>query len=114
VLVRALAVVGVVAVPMLLVYAVVPETVLRLAFGEDTVQAADALVLLRCAVSLLAVAYLGVQYMLALGRLAFLWALGAVAVTEIALLGWTDLESLVSFSPGVVGLTHAGAACVVA
>ncbi len=112
VLVRALAVVGVVAVPMLLVYAVVPETVLRLAFGEETVQAADALFLLGCAMSLLAVSYLGVQYMLALGRLAFLWALGAVAVTEIALLGWTDLESLVSFASVVLAMQAVAAGSV--
>ena len=112
VLVRALAVVGVVAVPMLLVYAVVPETVLRLAFGEDTVPAADALFVLGCAMSLLAVGYLGVQYMLALGRLAFLWALGAVALTEIALLGWTDLESLVSFASVVLAMQAVAAGSV--
>src|SRR3954447_10410766 len=112
VLVRALAVVGVVAVPMLLVYAVVPETVLRLAFGEDTVPAADALFVLGCAMSLLAVGYLGVQYMLALGRLAFLWALGAVAVTEIAVLGWTDLESLVSFASVVLAMQAVAAGSV--
>jgi O-antigen/teichoic acid export membrane protein len=112
VLIRALAVVGVVAVPMLLVYAVVPETVLRLAFGEDTVPAADALFVLGCAMSLLAVGYLGVQYMLALGRLAFLWALGAVALTEIALLGWTDLESLVSFATVVLVMQAVAAGSV--
>jgi hypothetical protein len=105
-------VVGVIAVPMLLVYAVVPETVLRLAFGEDTVQAADALFVLGCAMSLLAVGYLGVQYMLALGRLVFLWALGAVAVTEIAILGWTDLESLVSFASVVLAMQAVAAGSV--
>ena len=67
VLARALAVVGAVAVPMLLVYAIAPETVLRLAFGPETVQAADALFVLGCAMTLLAIGYLGVQYMLALG-----------------------------------------------
>jgi glycosyltransferase involved in cell wall biosynthesis/O-antigen/teichoic acid export membrane protein len=112
VLLRALGVVGVVAVPMLLVYAVVPETVLRLAFGPDTVQAADALFVLACAMSLLAVSYLGVQYMLALGRLAFLWALGAVAVTEVALLGWTNLESLVSFATVVLAMQAVAAGSV--
>ena len=53
-----------------------PETVLRLAFGAETVIAADALFVLGCAMTLLAVGYLGVQYMLALGRVAFLPALG--------------------------------------
>jgi glycosyltransferase involved in cell wall biosynthesis/O-antigen/teichoic acid export membrane protein len=112
VLIRALAVVGAVAVPMLLVYAVVPETVLRLAFGPDTVQAADALFVLACAMSLLAVSYLGVQYMLGLGRRAFLWALGAVATTEVALLGWTDLESLVSFASVVLAMQAVAAGAV--
>ena len=42
--------------------------------------------------TLLAVGYLGVQYMLALGRVAFLPALGVVAVAEIALLGAIGIE----------------------
>ena len=67
VLARALAVVAAVAVPMLIVYALIPETVLRLAFGPETVVAADALLVLGVAMTLLAVGYLGVQYMLALG-----------------------------------------------
>ena len=66
-LARALAVVAAVAVPMLIVYALIPETVLRLAFGPETVVAADALFVLGIAMTLLAVGYLGVQYMLALG-----------------------------------------------
>ena len=70
-------------VPMLLVYAIAPEPVLRLAFGEDTVVAADALFVLGLAMTLLAVCYLCVQYMLALGRLAFLLALAVVAGAEI-------------------------------
>ena len=66
VLVRALGVVAVVAVPMLIVYAVAPSLVLRLAFGEETVQAAGALLVLGFAMTLLAAGYLCVQYMLAL------------------------------------------------
>jgi O-antigen/teichoic acid export membrane protein len=112
VLVRALGVVGAVAVPMLLVYALVPKLVLRLAFGAETEQAANALFVLGCAMTLLAIAYLGVQYMLALGRLAFLWAMGAVAVTEVALLGWTDLESLVSFATVVLAMQAVAAGAV--
>ncbi|WP_051324461.1 glycosyltransferase [Candidatus Solirubrobacter pratensis] len=112
VLVRALAVVGAVAVPMLVVYAAVPETVLRLAFGEDTVQAAGALLVLGLAMTLLAVGYLGVQYMLALGRLSFLWALGLVAGAEVVLLGGADLRSLVGFAGVVLALQAVAAACV--
>ena len=44
-----------------------PEPLLRLAFGPDLTQAADALFVLGVAMTLLAVAYLTVQYMLALG-----------------------------------------------
>ncbi|HWK28883.1 MAG TPA: glycosyltransferase [Solirubrobacter sp.] len=114
VLARALAVVGAIAVPMLVVYALVPATVLRLAFGAETVVAADALFVLGCAMTLLAVAYLGVQYMLALGRVAFLPALGVVAVAEIALLGAIGTHSLLVFAACVLGLQAAGALSVLA
>ncbi|MDA0174481.1 glycosyltransferase [Solirubrobacter taibaiensis] len=112
VLMRALGVVAAVAVPMLLVYAVAPETVLRLAFGPDTVVAADALFVLGCAMTLLAVGYLGVQYSLALGRIAFLPALAAVAVAEIILLGGLGIDSLVTFAGIVLGLQAAAALSV--
>ena len=82
-LVRALAVVAAVALPMLIVYALAPETVLRLAFGQETVVAADALFVLGLRDDAAGVGYLGVQYMLALGRVAFLPALAVVAVAEI-------------------------------
>jgi hypothetical protein len=101
-----------VAVPMLVVYAAVPATVLRLAFGPDTVQAADALFVLGLAMTLLAVGYLGVQYMLALGRLSFLWALALVASAEVALLAGADLRSLVGFAGVVLALQAVAAACV--
>lgn len=114
VLARALAVVGTVAVPMLIVYAVAPATVLRLAFGPETVVAADALFVLGCAMTLLAVGYLAVQYMLALGRVSFLPALAAVAVAEIALLGGLGIESLVTFAAIVLGLQAAAALSVLA
>ena len=66
ILLRALAVVSLVALPMLLAYAVAPELVLRLAFGEETVVASGALFTLGLAMTLLAAGYLCVQYMLAL------------------------------------------------
>ncbi len=114
VLIRALAVVGAVAVPMLIVYGLFPETVLRLAFGPETVVASDALFFLGCAMTLLAIGYLGVQYMLALGRVAFLPALGAVALAEIALLGGLGIESLLTFAAIVLALQAAAAASVLA
>jgi O-antigen/teichoic acid export membrane protein len=109
---RALALVGAVAVPMLIVYALVPGTVLRLAFGPETVRAQDALLVLGVAMTLLAVGYLAVQYMLALGRVAFLPALAVVAALEIALLGDLGTRSLAGFATVVLALQAAAAASV--
>ena len=113
-LARALLVVAVVALPMLLVYAIAPETVLRLAFGEDTVVAADALFVLGLAMTLLAVCYLAVQYLLALGRLGFLPALAVVAGAEIVLLGGLGIESLLTFSMIVLAVQATAALSVLA
>ena len=114
VLARALGVVGAVAVPMLIVYALFPGTLLRLAFGPDTEVAADALFALGLAMTLLAVAYLTVQYMLALGRVAFLPALAAVALAEILLLGGLGIESLVTFAMIVLAVQATAAFSVLA
>ena len=114
VLARALAVVAAVAVPMLIVYGLFPSTVLRLAFGPETVVASDALFVLACAMTLLAVGYLGVQYMLALGRVAFLPALALVAVAELALLSAIGSKSLVVFAACVLALQAAAALSVLA
>ena len=112
VLLKALAVVAGVAAPMLVVYAVAPATVLRLAFGAETVQAADALLLLGAAMTLLAAGYLCVQYMLALGRLSFLYALGVVAATEVALLTGVAGNSLLRFAAVVLALQAAASVAV--
>ena len=76
-----------VALPMLIVYALAPRLVLRLAFGEETVQAAGALLVLGVAMTLLAGGYLCVQYMLALRRVTFLYALAAAAAAEVVAAG---------------------------
>jgi glycosyltransferase involved in cell wall biosynthesis/O-antigen/teichoic acid export membrane protein len=114
VLARALGVVAAVAVPMLIVYGLFPATVLRLAFGPESVVASDALFVLGCAMTLLAVGYLGVQYMLALGRVAFLPALAVVAVAELALLSTIGSKSLVVFAACVLALQAAAALSVLA
>jgi hypothetical protein len=88
--------------------------VLRLAFGPETVVASDALLILGIAMTLLAVGYLGVQYMLALGRVAFLPALGVVAIAEIALLGMIGTKSLLTFAAIVLALQAAAALSVLA
>ncbi len=114
ILLRALGVVSLVALPMLLAYAVAPELVLRLAFGEETVVASGALFTLGLAMTLLAAGYLCVQYMLALNRVTFLFALGAVAGAEIALLSGAGLSTIEGFAIVVLGLQAAAALSVLA
>ena len=78
--------------PSLIVFTVAPETLLRVAFGETFVSAADALPILGLAMTLLAVSTLAVQYMLALHRTAFLYALAVAAIAEPLLLSGGDAE----------------------
>src|SRR5207253_1853793 len=82
VLVRALQITAIIAVPALILFATVPSFILRVAFGEEYTNAADALVVLGAAMTLLAVSYLTVQYLIALGRRGFLPVLALVAVLE--------------------------------
>ncbi len=82
VLSRATIVLAVVCAPALLIFFAVPTFLLRIAFGEKLTQAHAALPLLGVAMTLLAVSYLMVQYLLALGRTSFIWVLGVVAVAE--------------------------------
>jgi len=114
VLLRALGVVAAVAVPMLVVYAIAPRLVLRLAFGEETVPAAGALLVLGVAMTLLAAGYLCVQYMLALREMRFLVALGIAAVAEIGVLSGAGLSSLVGFATVVLALQALAALAVLA
>jgi O-antigen/teichoic acid export membrane protein len=86
ILARTLALIAVVAVPMVVVYAVAAKPLLSAVFGPDLTDASGALPLLGVAMAMLALAYLAVQYMLALGRSNFIWVLGAGAVAEVLLL----------------------------
>ncbi|HEY8866348.1 MAG TPA: hypothetical protein VIM22_05390, partial [Solirubrobacteraceae bacterium] len=101
VLARALAIIMLVAAPMLLVYAAVPGVVLSVGFNVHFHQANNALVLLGAAMSLLAIASLAVQYMLAIEHYAFMWVLGVVAVIEPFLLA-NGGKSLLSFAGAVL------------
>jgi O-antigen/teichoic acid export membrane protein len=74
------------AVPMVLIYSVGGEPLLRIVFGEDLTDASDALPFLGLAMSLLACSYLSVQYLLAMGRASFLFVLGAGVVAEVVVL----------------------------
>ncbi|HEU4975930.1 MAG TPA: glycosyltransferase [Baekduia sp.] len=112
-LLRALGVLAVVAAPALLIFALVPHLLLRVAFGPDLTQASGALPVLGVAMTLLAVAYLTVQYMVALGELRFVWVLGVVAVVEPFLLSAGGL-TLVGFATVVMGLQLVAASAVLA
>jgi glycosyltransferase involved in cell wall biosynthesis/O-antigen/teichoic acid export membrane protein len=112
-LLRALAVLAAVAAPALVIFALVPELLLRVAFGPDLTQASGALPLLGLAMTLLAVAYLTVQYMVALGELRFVWVLGVVAIVEPFLLSAGHF-TLVSFATVVLGLQLVAASAVLA
>src|SRR4051794_12005289 len=108
VLLRALAILIAIAAPALLIFAAAPKLLLRLAFGPDLTLAAGALIFLGAAMTLLAVAYLTVQYMVALGETRFLWVLGVVALCEPVLLSATSLSVT-----GFAGIVFA-VQCVVA
>jgi O-antigen/teichoic acid export membrane protein len=86
VLVRALAIILVCAVPVLLIFAFGARPLLRIAFGPHRLLASDSLLVLGIAFTVLAGTYLAIQYMLALKRTWFLVVIGAVALAEPVLL----------------------------
>ena len=110
-LLRALAVLAAVATPALLIFALIPHFLMKTAFGPDLTLASDALPVLGVAMTLLAVAYLTVQYMVALGELKFVWVLGVVAIVEPFLLSAGDF-TLLSFATVVLGLQLVAASAV--
>ncbi len=109
VLARALAIIGAAAVPCLLIFAVAPRLLIRLAFGANRLLAVDALFILGVAFTVLAATYLAVQYLLALKRTWFLLAIGAVAVVEPILLLNAPKKPL-GFAIVVLGVQLVGAA----
>ncbi len=86
ILMRTVALIVAVAAPMLAIYFFAAEPLLAAVFGPDLVGAASALPWLGVAMTLLACAYLSVQYLLALGRSSFVWVLGVAAAVEVLLL----------------------------
>ena len=97
-LTRSLAIVGALAVPALLIFAAVPHLLLQAAFGEDLTQADSALLTLGIAMSMLALSYLCVQYMLALAKRAFLIPLAICTIAEPILLLASGVDELESFA----------------
>jgi O-antigen/teichoic acid export membrane protein len=86
ILVRALGIVAVCAVPALLIFAVASRLLIKAAFGASKTGASNSLLVLGLAFTVLACTYLAIQYMLAMRRTWFLVLLGAVAVAEPILL----------------------------
>jgi O-antigen/teichoic acid export membrane protein len=83
ILLRTLGLIVAAAIPMVLIYSVAGEPLLRAVFGEDLTGASDALPWLGLAMSLLACTYLSVQYLLALGRAVHLTVLATAVVIEV-------------------------------
>jgi O-antigen/teichoic acid export membrane protein len=86
VLMVALGIVAVCAVPVLLIFGFGATPLLRAAFGSNRLLASNSLLILGIAFAALAATYLAMQYMLALKRTWFLLAMGVVAVAEPILL----------------------------
>ena len=108
VLVRALLIIAVVALPVLLIFAAVPHLLIELAFGKKRAGASDSLLILGVAFTVLAATYLAIQYMLALERYWFLIPLGAVAVAEPILLLHAS-QKPAGFAAVVLAVQAAGA-----
>ncbi|MFM9022702.1 MAG: oligosaccharide flippase family protein [Solirubrobacterales bacterium] len=85
-----------IALPVLAAFFLVPGTILDLVFGDKAALAESALPWLAMAMTFLAAGYLAIQFLLALGRRAFLGALAvaAVAVPVVVALRDTSLESV--------------------
>ena len=86
ILLRTVALIGAAAVPMVLIYTFAGKALLAAVFGDDLTQASDALPWLGLAMTLLACAYLSVQYLLAMGRASFIWVLAVCLILETVLL----------------------------
>jgi O-antigen/teichoic acid export membrane protein len=86
ILLRTLALIAAAAAPMVLIYAVGAKPLLGAVFGNDLTEASGALPWLGLAMALLACVYLAVQYMLAIGRTAFIGVLAPAAAIEVLLL----------------------------
>ena len=86
ILARALGIVAVCSIPVLLIFGFASHLLIKAAFGASKTPAANSLIVLGLAFTVLACTYLAIQYMLALRRTWFLVVLGAVAVAEPILL----------------------------
>jgi O-antigen/teichoic acid export membrane protein len=92
ILLRTLGLIAAAGIPMVLIYAVAGEPLLRAVFGDDLAEASDALPWLGLAMVMLACAYLSVQYLLAMGHRRFTAVLAAAVVAEVLLLVWVGAD----------------------
>jgi O-antigen/teichoic acid export membrane protein len=91
---RALAVIAALSAAALVIFAAVPELLLRTAFGADYESGADVLLMLGAAYALLATSYLCVQFLLGLHRRVVVPVLAVMAAAEpLLLLGAGDLQA---------------------
>lgn len=95
-LMRALGMLAVVAVPMVIVYTAFSSQLLNAIFGDKATLATDALPWLAVAMSFLSVAYLAIQLSLALGHRRFVWlvAVQAALMPLTVALAQDSLESV--------------------
>jgi O-antigen/teichoic acid export membrane protein len=114
VLLRAFGIVALVAAPALALMLLVPETIMRIGFGAEYEAGADALPLLGLAMTTLAMTYLAVNFLLAVGSNGFIAALAVVAIAEPVLLLVVSPNGLGAFAAVVLAVQAAGAAAVLA
>jgi len=86
VLAKSLALIALVGLPTITLYALFGRPIMAVVFGEDLTAASNVLPFLAIAMALLACAYLAVQYLIALERANFLPVLGLAAAGELVLL----------------------------
>jgi len=108
VLLKALAIVLVCALPCMAIYAVAAHPLLSIVFGPRRAIASSSLLPLGAAFTMLAATYLAVQYMLAMHRIWFLAGIAVLAIAEPFLLVAAPLRPA-AFAGVVLGVQAAGA-----
>lgn len=108
VLLKALGIIGVCAIPCLLIYAFGAHPLLSIVFGKKRAVASSSLLPLGAAFTVLAATYLAVQYMLALKHVAFLAVIAVVAIVEPILLLQAPRHPA-AFATVVLGVQAVGA-----
>jgi O-antigen/teichoic acid export membrane protein len=108
VLFRALAIVGVCAIPCLLIFAFGSHILIKTVFGASKDSAYTSLLPLAAAFTVLSATYLAIQYMLALKKTWFLIAIACVAVAEPILLLHASKKPA-SFAAVVLAIQAVGA-----